>query len=34
MFSATDSQTLALEMETLGHGAFTFALTQGLAVER
>jgi uncharacterized caspase-like protein len=30
VFSATDSQTLALEMETLGHGAFTFALTQGL----
>jgi uncharacterized caspase-like protein len=30
VFSATDSQTLALELETLGHGAFTFALTQGL----
>jgi uncharacterized caspase-like protein len=31
VFSATDSQTLALEMAALGHGAFTFALTQGLA---
>jgi hypothetical protein len=31
VFSATDSQTLAQERGELGHGAFTFALTQGLA---
>jgi uncharacterized caspase-like protein len=31
VFSATDSTTLAQERGELGHGAFTFALTQGLA---
>ena len=33
VFSATDSVTKAAEMATLGHGAFTFALTQGLKGE-
>jgi uncharacterized caspase-like protein len=31
VFSATDSRTLAQERAELGHGAFTFALTQGLS---
>jgi uncharacterized caspase-like protein len=31
VFSATDSKTKALEMADLGHGVFTYALTQGLA---
>ena len=30
VFSATDASTKALELVTLGHGVFTFALTQGL----
>ena len=33
VFSATDSQTKAEEKEVLGHGAFTFALMQGLKGE-
>ena len=33
VFSATDSQTKAEEKEALGHGAFTFALMQGLRGE-
>ena len=33
VFSATDSQTKAEEKEALGHGAFTFALMQGLKGE-
>ena len=33
VFSATDSETLALELADLGHGAFTFALVQGLSGE-
>jgi uncharacterized caspase-like protein len=31
VISATDSRTLAQERAELGHGAFTFALTQGLS---
>jgi WD40 repeat protein/uncharacterized caspase-like protein len=31
VFSATDASTKALEKAELGHGVFTFALTQGLA---
>jgi uncharacterized caspase-like protein len=31
VFSDTDSHTLAQERAELGHGAFTFALTQGLS---
>ena len=30
VFSATDASTKALELAKLGHGVFTFALTQGL----
>jgi WD40 repeat protein len=33
VFSATDGHTPAQELERLGHGAFTFALTLGLAGE-